>query len=460
MNQDFNNFNSQGNNEIPNDINQGINNTLNSQPTSVGLQPNIQQPQEVNQSPINEQAENSFGSNNRNDLNHKVPNKKNRKLIIGIVAIFIIVAVAIAVFVNQNENLDVNNDNSSNNSGNNVLENSDLKQISVSKYDITALTNEGDLYHIGEYFYYWADLESEESQKLEKIASNVEKFYDNKTAVYFIDKQQNLYYIGNSYNGGGSDEPKQDYSGVKEINAYDNFCGLATNGNNELYVKNSNLTDSYCGLNITYEEFTKVADNVREAFANFYYSGYISLNDELYLTTSNTEFKKIMDNVSSVSSFGFGSLFIMTNDNKLYIYGDLEEDKNNLELKLLRDDVDELGKDYFKTINGEYNIILSSLEQDNLAPVKGENKILYDDEYPIYYGTLDSDDIKEFLYYDSGINDDFSPGKDYEWYKLIYISNDDKIVLLDEKSKKEVAYNTNSIKEIFDFVNSKNFEEE
>ena len=107
--------------------------------------------------------------------------------------------------------------------------------------------------------------------------------------------------------------------------------------------------------------------------------------------------KKILDNVSSVSVYGFTTMFILTNDNKLYIYDDNPFDNvDNYELKLLREDISELGESYFKTINGEYNVFSS---RSDLGLIKDESKILYESDDNIYYGTLEANDFKEILYY-------------------------------------------------------------
>lgn len=476
-----NNFNIQGNNGIPNnqplqsnqDFNPTFNQsvvpntnvnqpTFNPQPTVEPMQqpvqpqqmPSYQQPsmQEPTLQPVNPVES---GNTSNQNFNSKPPKKMNLGLIIGIVAAVAVVGAVIAIFIFSSKD---GNKSGIGNNNSNSQKNSNIKQISITSSDIVTLTNNGDLYYIGDEFSTFFDSGNEDYKDLKKVASNVEKFYNNNAAVYYIDKQQDLYYFGSSYNAGSSSEIKKDYSGAKDIVAYMNFCGFVIKNNDELYVKNNGFGNDYCGLNIEYKEFTKVADDVIKIFANGYYGGYINSNNELYLTTSNTEFKKILDNVSSVSVYGFRTLFIITKDNKLYIYDDKTWDNvDNYELKLLREDVNELGENYFKTINGEYNVFSS---RSDLGLIKDESKILYESNDNIYYGTLDVADIKEILYYDSSVSYDFDSGKNNEQKKLIYISNDDKLVLLDKNNNKKIAYNTNSLKEIFEFVISKNLVED
>lgn len=436
MNQE-NNFNMQSNNENLNNqdlnnMNQNFNNTFNQQ-----IQPTTQT--------INTLENGNATSQN---LNSQPPKKKKSGLIIGIIGIIVIVAVIGIIFFS---NRDEESGEIGNNNNNNSLKNSEIQEISITTGDIVALTNEGDLYHIGDESYAHG---SEDYKKLRKIATSVEKFYNNNNAVYFIDKQHDLYYFGESYNGGGSDEVKKDYNNVNDIVAYMNLCGFVINNNNELYAKSA--VSGYCGLNNKYDEFTKLADDVKEAFTDGYYGGYINNNNELYLATyASTKFEKIADNVSSIVTYDFDKIFILTVDNKLSIYKIAYSNDDNNELKLLREDVSELGENYFKTINGEYNVLSS---RSDLGLIKGESKILYDGKDPIYYGTLAASDIKEILYY---VNSTYYDSVKYdEQKKLIYIATDGKIVLLDQNGKKSLNYNTNSLNEIFEFVIAKNIVED
>lgn len=441
-----NNFNVQSNNENLNNqdlnnINQNFNNTFNQQPQPT---PSFQQstPQTI------KTLEN--GNANSQNINLLQSKKKKLGLIIGIIGITIVIVTVIGIMIFSNED-EKSSGIGNNNNNNNSLKNSDIQEISITNGDIVALTNEGDLYHIGDESYAHG---SEDYKKLRKIATSVEKFYNNNNAVYFIDKQHDLYYFGESYNGGGSDEVKKDYSNVNDIVAYMNLCGFVINHNNELYAKSA--VSGYCGLNNKYDEFTKLADDVKEAFTDGYYGGYINNNNELYLATyTSTKFEKIADNVSSIVTYDFDKIFILTVDNKLSIYKIAYSNDDNNELKLLREDVSELGENYFKTINGEYNVLSS---RSDLGLIKGESKILYDGKNPIYYGTLAASDIKEILYY---VNSTYYDSVKYdEQKKLIYIATDGKIVLLDQNGKKTLNYNTNSLNEIFEFVIAKNIVED
>ena len=86
--------------------------------------------------------------------------------------------------------------------------------------------------------------------------------------------------------------------------------------------------------------------------------------------------------------------------------------------------------------------------RSDLGLIKNESEILYESNENIYYGILDADDIKEILYYDSSVSYDFDSGKNNEQKKLIYISNDDKLVLLDKDGKEVFSHEYKYLQDI------------
>ena len=454
-----NNSSTQGNNGISNNqpsnnqntnFNQPIFN-YQSQPTDIYQQSTNQ----MNEQESTPQPMNTFDNGNVANLNLSTKPPKKNNLGIIIIAIVAIVVAGIVIGINLVSN---NKKNSSDIKAPNKTENKtdgeNIEDISITSSDIVALTSEGNLYYIGDEFSTFLDSGNEDYQELKKVASDVVDFYNNNAAVYYIDKESDLYYFGASYNSGSSSEIEKDYSNVKDIEVYMNFCGFVINNNNELYIKNNGYGFGYCGLNKTYDEFTKIADNVKNVFVENEYSGYINMSDELYVSISDATYTKISDNVKSVYSYGFTKFLFLTTNNELYVYNtNYYDDAAAVEIKLLRNDVAELGEGYFKTVSGEYNVISNSSE---LGLIKNESEILYESSENIYYGVLNAEDIKEILYYDCSVSYDFDSGKNNEQKKLIYISNADKLVLLDKDGKETLEYNTDNITKIFDFVIKKN----
>ena len=389
-------------------------------------------------------------NNNTSNSNHKSSNKKSLIIYIIVAIAIILIGVGIGVFVSKSKTNDANNAGNENDKNNN-LNGSDIKQIQVSDKDVLALSNEGDLYFIGgdssglmeleKYLY----ADDEQHNTIKKLASNVEKFYSScGVAVYFIDRNQDLYYWGESYNNGFSNQAKEDYSGVKDISVYMNYCGFIINNNDELFIKNNDFTKYFCGLNKVYKDTdTKVANNVKSVFSSNFFGGYINSDNELYLSIADSNFKKIFDNVKIVVPYDFKKLLFLTNDNKLYIYDYGVDDVENDGLTLLKNDVSELTETYFKTTDGKFNLY----SKYSILPfIKYESKLLYDSKNysgDIYYGELDITDIKELIYYNFN-------------KKIIYISNNNKLVLLDENNKEEISYNINNLEKIFEFVTKSN----
>ena len=451
--QNNNNNNNQVNSQQESVSQQSINQSnmvLNNNSTSQNMnwqQPEFLQPSQPENlsnymnAPIND------GINNPNS-NNKSSNKKSLIICIIVALVIILSGIGIGVFINKSKTNDVSNVGNGNDK-NSSLDDSGIKQIEVTYSDIFALTNDENLYYIGGDTYglaltLYEDNESHNTVK--KLDSNVEKFYVStmEAAIYYINKNKDLYYIGASYNAGASYQPEKDYSEVKDILVIANFCGLIINNNDEFLVKNNGFTKNSCGLNKNYDDFTKIADNVKSVFAYFDYSGYINNNDELYLSIADSIFKKIFDNVKMAVPYKYcnDKLLFLTNDNKLYIYDYGVDDVENDGLTLLKNDVSELTETYFKTTNGEYNVFSN---YEDMSMIKNEAQLLYDSkEYgqDLYSGILDITDIKELIYYNLG-------------NKLIYISNNNKLVLLEENNKEEISYNINNLKKIFEFVTKK-----
>lgn len=388
-----------------------------------------------NNQPLNYQNQNNEDLILTNQQPTNSPKKNHFQLIIRMMAIIAIVLIAVGLFL-----LPKNKENMINKTKSNLKSNiSQLNignSISFEDRTIAALTDNGNLYH-GE----GKISEKVTTKDITKVASNIEKFH-NATAIYFIDKNHDLFYSGCSYNSGCSSEATKDYSNVKDINVYGNFCGFIINDNNELLIKNP-YTAEFCGLNKKYSEFTKIADNVKETIVQNRYSGYINYDNELYISTANGNFNKVLDDVKTVNAdtYDYFSMLILTNDSKLYLYG--QDDNEIYNLKLVKEDVKEIGNNYFQTNNGDFYIISS---YEDMELIKGESIAFSDKKY---YGVLDIKDIKEIIYY----TDFFVLGlKTYRQEKIIYISNDGSIVLQDKNTKKKLAYNVDNLVEIFNFV--------
>ena len=378
--------------------------------------------------------------------NKPIKNNNKRKIIpFLIIVIVLTVGILMFVLLNKNDESDDNNDSKPN-------QITKITEMTVNDNQVIALTANGDLYAIGE----TSAVEEEDYNKVTKISTNVGKYvyintYNVISAIYLIDNNNDLYYVGASYNAGSSSELTKDAENVIDIKAYGNFCGAIINENNEFYLKNSSFTKTYCGIKDTYEDFTKMADNVREVLVNYDYNGYITNDGELFISTSGKNYTKRFDNVKDVYDFNMlNQLLILTNDNKLYNYEfNINDDDNNSKTTLLASNVEELGQTYFKTTNGEYNIIFSSSQ---MFLLKNKNEILNAKGKSVYYySTLDVNDIKKPLYYKSQ-KIEYGDKRGTINNKFIYISTDNQIVLMDENGSKKLSSDINNLEEIYQFV--------
>ncbi len=471
MNPESNNFNQNNSNLENNNVfnstplndslnNQSINNGIGSNPSvdnvpnpNVGIAPAPQQPAFQPNTP--ELTSTPTGDSN----NVNVPKKNNSKVLIAVVIVFVVILIGVGIGILLNKSKSNSNSSTENSTGNqnggtqdnsnNTLK-GNIKQISFGSDEIVALMDNGDLYYIGDgensnEIY----KDSEKHSKIKKIASNVENIYYSGIAIYYINEKKELYYIGGSYNGGSAEEFKKDADNMSKIKTVSNICAFAINDKNELLAKNYSTT--FCGLTERYEEFTKIADNVKDVFVGSNYGGYISNSNELYYIKPKADFAKVLDNVKSVAPLIYSNAFlILTNDNKLYIYS--AEYNKDFVLTLLRDDVtllkDNYFKTYFKTTNGDCFIV--DIFSD-LIFIKDKAEILFKNEYATeYYGKVDASDINEILYY-VNVN---RFGNKYE-KALIYLSNNGKIVLQDDKNKQEMDFNINNIEKMYEFVKIK-----
>ena len=149
-------------------------------------------------------------------------------------------------------------------------------------------------------------------------------------------------------------------------------------------------------------------------------------------------------------------------NNKLYLF-DTRGNEDNYSPKLLKENVIELGNNFFQTNDGKYNVFSDGFSTGSqIGLIKGDGKILYESEYSnsnVYYGVLDIKDIKQILYYVNNVTIDSNSDKNNEQKKLVYISTDNKIVTLDKYGKKEFDYNINNLGKVYEFVTAKNLVE-
>ena len=387
---------------------------------------------------------------------NSVPNKASFSKSIVLVVIGVIIGVALiggSIYAFTRKGVS-SSTKTNNKSGKKLDVNKDIKDISISASSIMALANDGELYFIGDNDIKILGVDEIEYNDVAKIATDVIAF-KNSYATYYIDKNHDLYYTGSSYNGGSTSEIVKETSNVKSIAVYSNFCGFIINDNNELYAKNNQWGYSYCGLDQIFEEYQKIADNVKTVFAAGDYSGYINENDELFLSFGETNYEKILDNVKAISKWGWKTVLILTNDNKLYYYH-LPGEEDPAELSLIRDDIAEMDQYTFKTTDDKHYLIN---DEEKLAFINGESSILvegpsgFQRSDTLYYGASAQNDIKKVLYYD--ITDTLEikeNNKSDEVRKLIYLANNGKIVMIDQEGKKEVPNNIQSLGEIFDFI--------
>ncbi len=432
-------------------INSLENNNINNQNSQLE---NLQTSQLINTS----NSVNMPVGNGNNSFNIVTNSKNRKKLIICLIVVAVIILFGVGTGLIVNElRANNKNENTNNSAEKNDFQSNGIKQIEITHNEIIALGSDDGLYFIGDgdgplllSNYIYGD--NEEHKTIKKVAPDIEKFYSSGLAIYYINKDQDLSYIGASYDSGSSNQAVNEYDGVKDVVVFDNFCGFIIDDNNELYIKNG--MKQYCGLNNSYSTFTKMASNVKSIFVNGFYGGYINNNNELYVTLANSNFVKLYDNVKTVIPNGYRRFLFLTNDNKLYIYEDAEYNGNYV-LTLLRSDVIEIGENYFKTTNGDYNVFSNNEE---LPLIKSESKMLYDSNQAksdVYYGTLKETDIKEILYFNDTRYYDSVDYIDAQ-KKLIYLSNDNKLVLVDENNKEEIDYDINNLEKIYNFVVKKN----
>jgi DNA mismatch repair ATPase MutL len=172
----------------------------------------------------------------------------------------------------------------------------------------------------------------------------------------------------------------------------------------------------YCSLPKEYDgNFSKIASNVKGIESGSFDNGYITNDNELYVTLLKSPgYQKILSNVDKT----VGKV-ILTEDDKIYII-----DEYSLEIaKKLDDNVSEVYN------SGGYYYLYK----------KNDNKY-----YSISTSYVDS--IKELAF--PNIKTPYF----YDGKRFVYLNTNNKLVLAKENDNTELDLSSNSIKKIYDFL--------
>lgn len=348
---------------------------------------------------------------------------KKKSLILVIIAIILVVAiigstVAFLALKNNNNGGTTNNGDVPNKSKDGI------KQIEVYyTLNVVALSNNGDLYVIGENESGWGNVK--ETDKVTKVASNVNSFEDD--GMLYIDNDSNLYITGlNVIKGGTYKVYEKLGENIKNVSS-GGLSVVAVSNNGKLYGYGQK---DYNGLNKQCSELTEFdnVSDVKTVYKGISIIYYITNSGELYAKYDSSDtFDKLLDNVAETNG---GSIF-KTTDGKYYLL-ECEESKCNVTEK---SNVKGYVLDYFINNNGE---IIN----------KQDSKYIVED-LSLYYPK----DVKEMI--------------DMGGYGLsgliyyIYLNNNNKLTLYTvnykqgnytvklNESSKELDYTIDSLNEIY-----------
>lgn len=283
MNQDpnnlnQNNFNTQGNNEIPN-----------SQP--------LQNSQDFNQQPIiqdpTSQSINSFENDNTNQsINSKPPKKMNLGLIIGIVVAVAIIGVIAFLILNKNNDERESSYQSNNNSSNgvyvsNMLEIHKASRDFIGKID-DMLMFDHKLYVLSENKVYDASLNNyAEITKVDNNVNEILQIHDYSALTKSDDNSYLFCSNGTCYK-------------FNENNLF--YSMLGSNLMNITFINSKLYLNSYDHMN----NMNKTQDNIN-----------------ILIKKGEGNTAQFYDNIKDIYCFGSRDFYVLLNDNKLYdTYGD------------------------------------------------------------------------------------------------------------------------------------------
>ena len=373
---------------------------------------NTNQSSDINTSNLNSLNTNQDNNINTSNLNNLNTNKNNNKILIicSIVILLIIIVITILLTISKTKN-------DSNNKTNNLNENKtgDIIQISIRNNYVLMLDKNSNLYFYGDKAY----TKKVVYGKIEKIASKV-KYFNDDGRLIIIDNNDDAYYLGLSSDGWGvKDNFEFLTSNVKKISS-SGFCFYIIDNNNNYIVKapiNNSDSMKYCALPKNIDgNFSTIASNIKEILSDIYMNGYISNDNKLFLSImENPGYNEIINNVKNVYSN-----YIITEDNKLYVVN-YNYKSEKIDINLIDEDVEE---GFLCGYNFSY---------------RKNNNIFYLSDRNGKFNKLNNNDIKIPYYSDYG--DTF-----------IYLNKNNKIVLQNSDTKKELDVSTDSMIEIYNFL--------
>ena len=356
---------------------------------------------------------------NEFDLNQGSNEKPKAKVIV--IAVLVVALILVGGILLFNSFNSGDNDNSGLDNNSAIINNGgswSLKSIEIYSQGIIGLTNDNALYAIGKFGAFKNIKVLGDGDKIVKISDNV---IDYSTAyglaVYYVDKDNDLYRAGGDFKGGELESFEKAYDDIDSYMVYKNFCLSVVNKKGEMYIHNG-IVKGHCGF--SYQEstngFKKVADNVKKPIVGNKYNGYIDQNNDLYVSIDGgNTYKKIIDDV-----IDYNDNLFLTRDGKLY---SVKDDNANL----LFDNVEKITSSgrFYKIKGGNFY---------------GFSKYDTDSDYLEF----SSDDIVDVLYSD---NDYFSLGK------AVVINNDGDFVLYNNGTIYKTLKNTyESMKDILNFI--------
>jgi hypothetical protein len=305
---------------------------------------------------------------------------------------------------------------SKNNSGQTNTENvkgSNIVQVGVASNYILMLDNKGNLYFYGKYP---NGISNTEEPKV--VATDV-KYFVLDGRLLIVKNDNTAYYSGTKIDGWGVVTDFEKVTDNVKYIASNSFCFFIVDNDNNYIVRGpiNNATNMiYCSLPKEYDgNFSKIASNVKGIESGSFDNGYITNDNELYVTLLKSPgYQKILSNVDKT----VGKV-ILTEDDKIYII-----DEYSLEIaKKLDDNVSEVYN------SGGYYYLYK----------KNDNKY-----YSISTSYVDS--IKELAF--PNIKTPYF----YDGKRFVYLNTNNKLVLAKENDNTELDLSSNSIKKIYDFL--------
>ena len=264
-------------------------------------------------------------------------------LVLLIVAVIAILSVGVYFLVRN-----INNGNTDSSSislegqdqgkSNNVESSKKVRKVCVAEDASFLITEENELYATGEFLQDSLKTKDVDYTKFTKIAEDVKDLWVDYDDPIFIDFNNTLYSIG-AYITDKSNQVENEYydkiykviDNVREVNVSELAITIITESN-ELYtvgVINSNIAaeNSY--------HMQKIMDNAKTAYCSGLAIGVVDLNDDLYVWNGDglndsyisEQPEKVFSNVKAVKisyrvNSGHNDIFIFTNDDELYAYGE------------------------------------------------------------------------------------------------------------------------------------------